>query len=59
MLSDAVKRLREDKRLYRRSDWISNEELAAQLDSLPDVSQKCAIEDESNAGEGAASANPS
>lgn len=51
MLSDATKRLREDKRLHRRSGWISHEELAAQLDALPDVAHKCAVEEE--AGEAA------
>ncbi len=64
MLSDAAKRLREDKRLHRRNGWISSEELAAQLDALPDVSHKCAVDEEETeetaaADAGAESVNPS
>ncbi len=46
MLSDAAKRLREDKRLYRRNGWMESEELSAQLEALPDVSHKCAAEED-------------
>jgi hypothetical protein len=38
----AMQQLRLDKRLLRRPDWISREELERELDNLPDVSHKIA-----------------
>jgi hypothetical protein len=37
---DATQRLRLDRRLIRRRGWISKEELAKELEALPDVSTK-------------------
>lgn len=57
MLSDAVKRLRDDKRLYRRSGWLSSDEIAAQLEALPDVADKRASDDDAQAGDASSVAN--
>ena len=37
---ESMKRLRLDRRLIRRSGWISEEELERELAGLPDVSDK-------------------
>lgn len=37
---DSVNRLRFDRRLQRRRDWVAEGEEQAHLDSLPDVSDK-------------------
>ena len=37
---DSVERLRHDRRLARRREWLSEEDRASFLDSLPDVSEK-------------------
>ena len=37
---EATKNLRLDRRLHRRRDWITPEELAQSLADLPDVSDK-------------------
>jgi hypothetical protein len=36
---DSMKQLRLDRRLIRRRGWISDQELAQELESLPDASQ--------------------
>lgn len=40
MVHDSMKNLRFDKRLLRRRGWISGEELARELESLPDAEPK-------------------
>ena len=55
MDKESVERLRFDRRLKRRSDWIEETDYQAYLDALPDVSEKmttCANE-ETGAGEAA------
>lgn len=37
---ESVERLRYDRRLQRRRDWVDDAQRQAQLDSLPDVSHK-------------------
>jgi hypothetical protein len=52
---DSVQRLRFDRRLQRRAGWLEADERQAQLDALPDVSDKMTtIAEEENA----ASAKP-
>jgi hypothetical protein len=43
-------RLKLDRRLIGRSSWISEEELARELEKLPDVSAKIAPESDAPAG---------
>ena len=40
MNRQSMQKLRLDRRLIERSDWISGQELASELDSLPDASHK-------------------
>lgn len=51
-----MEQLKLDRRLVRRKNWISREELEKGLDALPDVSHKIAKDDEtptdSSSGEG-------
>lgn len=37
---ESVERLRYDRRLQRRSDWLGKDELEAHIESLPDSSEK-------------------
>lgn len=60
---DSVERLRHDRRLVRRREWVSDEDRASYLESLPDVSDKMTRgfdgpddEADSNASEAAATA---
>ena len=52
MNRESMQRLRLDRRLARRSGWISPEELARELESLPDVSHKVARQSEAGDGGG-------
>ena len=45
MNNESIGKLRLDRRLHRRRDWLSPEELQKELDALPDVSDKI-LEDE-------------
>ncbi len=40
MNRQSLQKLRLDRRLIERSNWISGQELASELDSLPDASHK-------------------
>ncbi len=40
MVHDSIRNLRFDKRLLRRRDWISPEELARALAELPDAADR-------------------
>ncbi len=44
-MRDGKAQLRLDRRLATRRGWISNDELAKELDALPDVSEKCEVID--------------
>ncbi len=44
---DTLSKLRLDRRLIRRRDWIAAEDLERELDALPDVSDKIAPAQES------------
>ena len=50
---ESVDRLRFDRRLQRRRDWVSDEDLNAHIDSLPDVSDKMTTAAELEAEEAA------
>ena len=39
---NSLERLKLDRRLIRRRNWISSDELRKKLDSLPDVADKAA-----------------
>ncbi len=54
----SMKDLRLDRRLARRPGWISEEELARELESLPDVSHKVAEESPEEAAPGDAPEAP-
>ncbi len=62
MNRQSMQKLRLDRRLIDRNDWISSQELESELDSLPDVSHKAVTigqaEDEAkgSAGESAPAA---
>lgn len=43
---EAERKLKYDRRLHRRSGWISKEELASELSNLPDASDKIHVPDE-------------
>ena len=57
MERESVERLRFDRRLQRRREWIEKPDLEAHLDSLPDVSDKMTTAAELEAEEEAARAN--
>jgi hypothetical protein len=40
MNNESIAKLRVDRRLHTRRDWISKEDLQNELDALPDVSDK-------------------
>ena len=42
----SIEQLKLDRRLVRRPNWISREELQKEIDALPDVSHKIATDDE-------------
>lgn len=46
MDQDTLSKLRLDRRLALRRGWIDSEDLARELDSLPDVSDKIASADD-------------
>lgn len=48
------RKLKFDRRLHSRRGWVSEEELQAELDSLPDVSHKIATPEEDEASAAAA-----
>ena len=52
MNNESIAKLRVDRRLHRRRDWIGREELERELDALPDVADKIRPpgEDEVSAG---------
>lgn len=59
---DSVERLRHDRRLVRRREWVSDEDRTAFLESLPDVSDKMTRgidEPEEEAAQSPASQQPS
>lgn len=45
----SIEQLRLDRRLVRRRNWISQDELAKELEALPDVSHKIATDDDTSA----------
>lgn len=49
MLSDAIKNMKLDRRLGLRRGWISESELQAGLESLPDVAGKGTFADDDEA----------
>ena len=53
MNNESIAKLRVDRRLHRRRDWIGREELERELDALPDVADKIRPpgEDEVSAGD--------
>jgi hypothetical protein len=57
MNRDSIQKLRLDRRLIRRSGWISQQELERELAALPDVSAKLITlgeaEDSAESAEGA------
>ncbi len=54
---ESVDRLRFDRRLQRRRDWVEASDVEAQLESLPDVSDKMTTAAELEAEEEAAREN--
>ena len=42
----SIERLKLDRRLVRRKNWISKDELEKELEALPDVSHKVATEED-------------
>lgn len=59
-MSDSARNLRFDRRLARRRDWITPEELEQELSDLPDVSAKIQPpEDEPNEAAAAPAQTPS
>jgi hypothetical protein len=42
----SIEQLKFDRRLVRRKNWISEDELKRELEALPDVSHKVATEDD-------------
>ena len=50
MHEDAIKQLRPDRRLAGRRGWISSEELARELERLPDVAAKADVIDAPTSG---------
>ena len=42
----SIEQLKLDRRLLRRKNWISEDELKRELEALPDVSHKVATEDD-------------
>jgi hypothetical protein len=49
MNNDSIAKLRVDRRLHRRRDWIGEDELQRELDALPDVAHKIRQADEDGA----------
>ena len=49
MLGDAIRKLKLDRRLSRRRGWIESDELDGAIEELPDLSEKAATADESEA----------
>lgn len=45
--------IRFDRRMLRRRNWVKEEDLSRELDSLPDVSDKVERSEESESGDGA------
>jgi hypothetical protein len=43
---DTERKLKFDRRLHGRREWLSDQELQAELDTLPDVSHKALAPDE-------------
>ena len=54
MNRESTERLKLDRRLIGRRNWISPEDLARALDALPDVSHKIARSDAADAARGGA-----
>jgi hypothetical protein len=46
MNNQSIEKLRVDRRLHSRRDWIAAKELQDELDALPDVSDKIKRDDE-------------
>ena len=56
----SLAKLKLDRRLTRRTGWVSKEELERELEALPDVSDKIARDEDSDAeGSGTAPEPPS
>lgn len=49
---EAERRLKFDRRLQRRQGWVTQEELQAELDSLPDSADKIYTPEGENVSEG-------
>jgi hypothetical protein len=47
---ESMERLRFDRRLMRRREWVDEAELEAHVEALPDVAGKIASDDEASAG---------
>jgi hypothetical protein len=54
---DSMERLRFDRRLLRRREWVEEAELEAHVEALPDVAEKIASDDEAPAAAPGAPAN--
>ncbi len=44
---NSIDKMKFDRRLVRRQDWVTRDELEKQLEALPDVSHKVATDDDS------------
>jgi len=53
-----MEQLKLDRRLVRRKNWISREELEKELDALPDVSHKIASDDHTSGAESSEAEGP-
>lgn len=43
MVHDSMRNLQFDRRLTQRRDWVSEKELAAEIEALPDVADKAEV----------------
>lgn len=55
---ESMEKLKLDRRLIRRRNWISPEELQRELDALPDVSHKVATVEEPGEAESESEESP-
>lgn len=53
MDNKSIDDIRFDRRMVNRRDWIKPEDLARELESLPDVSDKAERPEEGESGDGA------
>ena len=58
MDSRSLEKLRFDRRLIRRNGWLSQKDLARELEALPDVSEKIAPDEDSDGESGASAESP-